>query len=206
METKLNLKNKLKDKFSKHNLLEKYSWFLDKLIFLISLWLTIAVFVVYSDNLPNLNCPQYFDKILIGIIIFALIFVTLNLFRFFVYVGIIIGVIYLIFIIFIDVYDDYRDPRKTEQKNIYKIEGQIPKPIQGLLNSYYVDSLEFKFKYYDHKLELLKNEIDSLKKSYKNSINELTRRKRTEYQAPTAQGKIENTASEREINPKKIEK
>ena len=149
--------NKIKEFYFKLNIAEKYSAFVDNLIIIGSIWFSIYLIAFYNDYLPVLDWHFYLDRILMFVIAFFLIYITLALLKPIIYVGMIIGAIYVLSVVFIDVYEDTRDPRKTEVKHIYEFEGA---DISGVFNKFLGNKPN---NYTPENIMSIKNEVDSLK-------------------------------------------
>ena len=102
---------------------EKYVDYIDSILGLLAVWLTIIVFVQIGSNLPELRWPLFLDEILFFCLIYLLILVTIKKLRPLVFIFILVGGVYLFSQIALDVYQDSIDKTKTTQNQNIKIEG-----------------------------------------------------------------------------------
>ncbi|CAM3747656.1 hypothetical protein FSS13T_15770 [Flavobacterium saliperosum S13] len=153
--------NEAQVKPTKHGIVTKYSAFVDKLIVIISIWVSLSMVAKYTNELPDLNWPYHGEQLLYVLLTFTLVYVTLRFLRLFVFFGVLIGLVYLLSVVFIDVYEDTRDPRKTEQTKIIKTLNEnntllLPKPVNV---NYPSDSLELRIEQLEHKVLLMEQEL-----------------------------------------------
>ncbi|MFW5805935.1 MAG: hypothetical protein ACOCVX_05335 [Bacteroidales bacterium] len=98
MENDINSEKKPKKAFSKRKLLEKYNTIMDGLFFVASLWLTILIIFSFYSVFEKLG--SVFLIILVGLLLFVLIYITLDCLRIFISAGLVILIIFLFFFLY----------------------------------------------------------------------------------------------------------
>ena len=150
---------------------EKYVDYIDSILGLLAVWLTMLIFVQLGSNLPELRWPLFLDEILFFCLIYLLIFITIKKLRPLVFIFILVGSVYLFSQIVLDVYQDSIDKTKTTQNQNIKIEGggfihTLLNPQNNANRSSDIDSLEQRNELLLQRLNRLERSHDSLLKAY----------------------------------------
>ncbi|MBU6323916.1 MAG: hypothetical protein KJS92_00375 [Bacteroidetes bacterium] len=150
---------------------EKYVDYIDSILGLLAVWLTLLIFVQLGSNLPELRWPLFLDEILFFCLIYLLIFITIKKLRPLVFVFILVGSVYLFSQIVLDVYQDSIDKTKTTQNQNINIEGggfihALLGPQNNANRSSGLDSLNQRNELLLQRLNRLERSHDSLLKIY----------------------------------------
>lgn len=144
--------------FNKTLIKQKIDDFLNAFIVLLSIWLTVVMIVIFFDHFTALGSVFY--KILLSLFLWVLIYLTLNVLKYIISTGIIIGIVILLLFF----YHKYYNPKSLDKEHFVQyinISNCSCNQIQ-----YTIDSMSLE-------LEIKKNQIDSLKKCILNVHNKI---------------------------------
>jgi hypothetical protein len=157
METESNSEEKQKIT-SKSKWIEKYNDFLDKLLFLAGIWLTIVIVFTYYDRLPDFGWAYGLDKILFSFLLFVLISITLYGLRFFVSAGIVLG----IFIVLIFVFSKLIHNPSVKSPDKWTIEAFINDRNHDTEIKSFIDSIQSELQRQEVIIDAMDQKIDSI--------------------------------------------
>lgn len=154
-------------------LYEKYSDYVDAILFIVSIWATLVIFGMYGSQIPELGWPFHLDELLWFVLLFILCFITTSLLRGVLMVAIAVGLLWGLSYLAVDIYEDLRDPRITKKTINVEAEGTIGSLVQGLfqLKSTAPDTSLQKLYI---QLELLQRKVDSLEKKASEQVETKT--------------------------------
>ena len=142
-------KDTIKEK--KQNVLSN---FFEQIIILMSLWISIILFVSFHSYLPNLNWPWYLDKLLIFLTVFLLINVTLDFLKPVIIITIFAGALALTISL---IYDYDMDSSASANQKSTTVNIDFRSPIRTF-NNILIQNNEMK-----SQIDSIKIELDSIK-------------------------------------------
>jgi hypothetical protein len=155
--------DKQKGFFARYDLPKMFSDFLDTLIFLASIWVSIFIFFYFNEKIPNPDWPYGLDRVLLMFIFFILTYITFSFLKPLIILGIAGGIVYLIIILIINkpVQKDTSDSIEVNNK----IEMEKPRNIDMQKIFYLItgnDSTDYKIKTLQQDVYFLRKTVDSL--------------------------------------------
>lgn len=143
---------------SKEKHKNRLSNFFEQIIMLMSLWISIILFVSFHEYLPALNWPYHLDKVLIFLIVFLLINFTLDILKPLIVIAILVCALALT-ILFISNHDI--DSSTSAQQKSTTVNIDFTRPIKTIQNII-IQHNELRAQ-----VDSIKIELDSIKQKMK---------------------------------------